>query len=81
MTMRALAFAAIACALWPAPVHAGPCAEDLYKAEVDVGKRLDQSRRPARPARNRPSPPRHHQPTPATIAGAEGKVGDISRPR
>ena len=78
MTMRALAFAAIACALCPALSHAGPCAEDLYRAEVDVGKRLDQIAAAGKTGAELAFATTHHQPTPATIAGAEESVGDIS---
>lgn len=78
MTLRALAFAALAFALCPAPSRAGPCAEDIAKAEVDIGKRLDQLAAQGKAGAESTFATTHHQPTPATIAGAEEKVGDIS---
>ncbi len=43
MTMRGFsAFAALICVFSPALAYAGPCADDLYRASVDIGKRLDE---------------------------------------
>jgi hypothetical protein len=79
MSMRlAIAFAAIVCALCPAPSRAGPCADDLYKAEVEIGKRLDAIAASGKTGAESTFATAHHQPTPATVAGAEEKVGDIS---
>ncbi|RBP12214.1 hypothetical protein DFR50_11443 [Roseiarcus fermentans] len=78
MTLRALALAAIACALCPAPSRAGPCADDIYKADVAIAKRLEQLAAQGKPGAESSFATTHHQPTPATIAGAEEKVGDIS---
>jgi hypothetical protein len=73
-----LSFAALVCALCPALAHAGPCAEDLYKADVDVGKRLEEIAASGKTGTESTFATAHHQPTPATVAGAEEKVGDIS---
>ena len=79
MTTRAvLAFFAVLCAAFPAPSRAGPCAEDLYKADVEIGKRLDAIAAKGRPGPESDFATTHHQPTPSTVAGAEEKVGDIS---
>ena len=79
MSMRAaIAFAATVCALCPAPGRAGPCADDLYRAEVDIGKRLDAIAASGKTGAESTFATAHHQPTPATIAGAEEKVGDVS---
>ena len=40
-TRAALAFAALIGAFCPALAYAGPCAEDLYKAETAIDSRLD----------------------------------------
>ncbi len=77
--MRALlAFAALACALCPVSSYAGPCADDLYKADLAIGKRLDEIAANGKPAAESTFATAHHQPTPATVAGAEETVGDIS---
>ena len=77
MTMRALlAYAALACAVCPA--LAGPCAEDLYKADLDIGKRLDEIAANGKSGAESTFATEHHQPTPATVAGAEERLGDIS---
>jgi hypothetical protein len=73
----ALAFAAIACASCPTLSYAGPCAEDLYKADIAINKRLGEIAAQGKGAAESTFATSHHQPTPATIAGAEEKVGDI----
>ena len=78
MIMRALAFAAVACALGPAPSHAGQCADDIYRANVEIGKRLDALAAAGKTGTQSSFATMHRQPTPATIAGAEEKIGDIS---
>ena len=79
MTIRAAAgFAAIVCTLSGAPVHAGPCADDLYKADVDIGKRLDELAAQGKAGTESTFATMHRQPTPATVAGAEEKIGDVS---
>ncbi len=65
-------------ALWAVSAHAGPCAEDLYNAGVEIGKRLDAIAARGRAGAESTFATSHHQPTPATIAGAEEKLGDIS---
>lgn len=57
---------------------AGPCADDITKADVEIGKRLDQLAAQGRAGSETTFATTHHQPTPATVAGAEEKVGDIS---
>ena len=74
----ALASCAAASALWAAPAEAGPCAEDLYRADVDIGKRLDELAARGRTGTQSTFATMHRQPTPATVAGAEETVGDIS---
>lgn len=79
MTMRAaLAFAALIFGLCPVLSYAGPCADDLYKASVDIGKRLDDIAAQGKAGAESTFATAHHQPTPATVAGAEEKLGDIS---
>ena len=74
----AVAPAAAALALLCASAHAGPCADDLYKAEVDIGKRLNELAARGRSGTESTFATLHRQPTPATIVGAEEKLGDVS---
>jgi hypothetical protein len=73
-----VALGGAAVALLAASAHAGPCAEDLYNAGVEIGKRLDAIAARGRAGAESTFATSHHQPTPATIAGAEEKLGDIS---
>jgi hypothetical protein len=74
----ALAFAAFTGAFWPALAYAGPCAEDLYKADIEIGRRLDDIAAKGRAGAESNFATMHRQPTPGTIAGAEEQIGDIS---
>jgi hypothetical protein len=74
----ALVFCAAASAMWAAPAQAGPCSEDLYKADLDIGKRLDAIAARGKSGRESSFATLHRQPTPATVAGAEEKIGDVS---
>jgi len=74
----ALASCAAASALWAASAEAGPCAEDLYRADVDIGKRLDALAARGKAGTESTFATLHRQPTPATVAGAEEQVGDVS---
>ncbi len=73
----ALGAAAVVCALCPTLSHAGPCADDLYRADIAINKRLGEIAAQGKGAAETTFATTHHQPTPATIAGAEEKVGDI----
>jgi hypothetical protein len=74
----AVALGAAASALWAASAWAGPCGDDLYKADIEVGRRLDAIAAKGRTGVESSFATTHHQPTPATVAGAEQKLGDIS---
>ena len=79
MTSRAaFAFAAIICAFSPGLSHAGPCSNELYQADVAINKQLDAIAAKGKAAPQSSFATTHHQPTPATIAGAEETLGDIS---
>ncbi len=77
-TRAALAFAAFIGAFCPALAYAGPCAEDLYKAETAIDSRLDAIAARGRAGAESTFATTHHQPTPSTVAGAEGQLGDLS---
>jgi hypothetical protein len=74
----AMALMCPALALFAAPAHAGPCTQQIYDADLAVGKALG-----AAAARGKAGPQstfatKHRQPTPSSIASAEEKLGDIS---
>jgi hypothetical protein len=74
----AIALGGAGLALWTAPVNAGPCSEDLYQADVAIGKRLDAIAAEGKTGVESTFATKHRQPTPATVAGAEAQLGDIS---
>jgi hypothetical protein len=74
----ALALCTAASTLLAVSAQAGPCAEDLYKANEDIGKQLDELAANGRAGTESTFATMHRQPTPATVAGAEEKVGDVS---
>jgi hypothetical protein len=67
---------ATALALWTVPVHAGPCAQEVDRAWIQLDAKIR-----ARIAAG-PSAPQntigllHHQPTPNSIAAAENALGE-----
>jgi len=77
-TGLAAALFAAASAIGAAGAAAGPCAGDIYKADVEIGKRLDALAAGGKAGTESSFATTHHQPTPSTVAGAEEKVGDIS---
>ena len=60
-----------------AAAHAGPCTGEIYDADIAIGKQLDAAAEKGKAAAQSTFATTHHQPTPATIAGAEEQVGDI----
>jgi len=73
-----IALVAVVATTMTAPAFAGPCSGEIDKAQATFDHRLDAE------AAEGPSGPEstdatlHHQPSPASIAGAEAKLGDIS---
>ena len=75
---HATAFGGLALALIAAPAHAGPCTQEIYDADIAVGKRLDAIAAAGKTAPQSTAATLHRQPTPQSVAGAEAKLGDIS---
>ncbi|MBV8103120.1 MAG: hypothetical protein JO223_00540 [Hyphomicrobiales bacterium] len=69
---------AAALVLWTATSHAGPCTNEIYQADVALGKRLDAIAAQGRAAPESNFATMHRQPTPGTVARAEAQVGDLS---
>ena len=81
ITMRhrlAVAFGAAALTFTGVAVHAGPCTDEIYQADEAINRRLDAIAGRGKTAAESTFATMHRQPTPATIAGAEEKAGDIS---
>ena len=74
----AIASGAAALVLWTATSHAGPCTDEIYQADVAIGKRLDAIAGQGRAAPESNFATMHRQPTPGTVARAEAQVGDLS---
>jgi hypothetical protein len=74
---KAMAPAATALALFATPALAGPCTDRIYQADLPVEKLLAAAANGA-PAPQSSFATMHRRPTPATIASAEQKAGDLS---
>ena len=78
MTKRAtLALTALVLAFCAGPAYAGPCTDEIYQADVALGKRLDAAAAGGKTGAESTFATLHRQPTPATIAGAEARLGDL----
>ena len=77
MTVR-YAMALSAAALVTSAAEAGPCTNELYQADVAINKRLDMAAAQGKTASQSVGAQLHRQPTPGSIAAAEGKLGDLS---
>ena len=60
------------------PVHAGPCTDRIYQADLDVAKLLDSAAAQGQPAAESTFATMHRQPTPGSIATAEEEAGDLT---
>ena len=74
----AIASGAAALALWTAASYAGPCTDEIYQADIAIGKRLDAIAAQGKAAPESTFATTHHQPTPQSVARAEAQVGDLS---
>ena len=75
---NAIAPAATALALFSWPADAGPCTDRIAQANVAVEKLLDAAAAKGKPAAESTFATMHRQPTPGTVASAEGKAGELS---
>jgi hypothetical protein len=73
-----IASGAAALALWTGESIAGPCTDEVYQADVAIGKRLDAAAAAGKAAPESNFATMHRQPTPGTVARAETQVGDLS---
>jgi hypothetical protein len=74
----AIALSVAALVLCAVAAHAGPCAGEIYDADIAINKRLDAAAAQGKTAPESGFATMHRQPTPQSIAGAEVKAGDLS---
>jgi len=77
MTIRyAMAFSAVA--LVASAAYAGPCTNELYQADAAINARLEAAAAKGKTGAQSVGAQLHRQPTPGSIAAAEGRLGDLS---
>ena len=74
----AIVSSAAALAMWTATSYAGPCANEIYQADVAIGKRLGAAAAAGKPGIESNFATMNHQPTPGSMARAEEQAGDLS---
>jgi hypothetical protein len=72
------ALGALAAMLLAGRALAGPCSDDIYQADLSIENRLDSAAASGKTAPESTAATLHRQPTPGSIAAAEGKLGDLS---
>ena len=77
MKRAPLALSALVLAFCAGAAHAGPCTDDIYQADIALGKRLNAAAAGGKTGAESTFATLHRQPTPATVAGAEAKLGDL----
>ena len=73
----AAALPVTAFALFIGPAEAGPCENDIYQANLALGKRLNAAAAAGKTAPESTFARLHRQPTPGTVADAEALLGDL----
>ncbi len=75
---RRLVVSAAALAVSAATGFAGPCSQEIERVQAAVDARLEKKAAAGPQARESPAAMEHRQPTPASIAAAESRLGDVS---
>ena len=57
--------------------YAGPCAQEIDRVQAKIDARLEAKAAAGLSAPESPAATAHHQPTPESIAAAEGQLGDL----
>ena len=79
MNMRSLGiFGAMVFAASAMAAHAGPCAPDIDRLQMQIDARLEAAAAKGPTASQSVAAQMHRQPTPSSIAAAESRVGDIT---
>ena len=69
---------AVALAISPATGYASPCSHDIDLMQSRIDARLEAKAAAGPSARESTAATMHRQPTPGSIAAAEGKLGEVS---
>jgi hypothetical protein len=77
MTRLTIAASAAALAVLSVPAYAGPCENEIYQTDLALGKRLNATAAGGQYGTESSFATMHRQPTPATVAGAEAKLGEM----
>jgi hypothetical protein len=79
MTIQGLLMlSAAGLALSTLPGHAGPCSQEIDRVQARVDAKLESAARAGPSAPESSGALLHRQPTPGSIAAAEGRLGEIS---
>jgi len=78
ITLRVLVFAAIAVATSASATHAGPCSDQIDAMQARIDSKLEAKAAAGPTAKQGVAAEMSVQPTPASIAAAEEKLGEIS---
>src|SRR5262245_34811725 len=58
--------------------YAGPCSHEIDRVQAQIDARLNAAAAAGPAARESTAATMHRQPTPSSIAAAEGRLGDVS---
>jgi hypothetical protein len=78
MTIPQLLLSAAALAASTMAGYAGPCSDEIDRTQARIDARVQAVAPKGPSAPESPGALLHHQPTPGSIAAAEGKLGDVS---
>jgi hypothetical protein len=78
ITLRVLAFSAMAVAVTASAAHAGPCSGQIDAMQARIDAKLEAKAAAGPAAKQGVAAGMGIQPTPASIAAAEEKLGEIS---
>ena len=78
ITLRVLVFSAMAVAATASTTYAGPCSDQIDAMQARIDAKLEAKAAAGPTAKEGVAATMNMQPTPASIAAAEEKLGDIS---
>jgi hypothetical protein len=78
ITLRVLIFSAMAVAAFASAAHAGPCSDQIDAMQARIDAKLEAKAAAGPAAKQSVAAGMGMQPTPASIAAAEEKLGEIS---
>jgi hypothetical protein len=78
MTMRCLVTAAAIIVATCGASYAGPCSKEIDRVQAKIDAQLEAAAAAGSPGAESTGATLHHQPTPDSIAAAEGQLGELS---